>query len=358
MSAVTACNYLHAVLPDIVDVPIASCMLLMVFALVVTSGLRESASVAMVISIIHVGTLLLVLSLGLLYVLCNDLGELPANLKLPFPDINSAGADIPGSLGTALLFGFAGGMLGVSGFETSAQYIESQKPGVFLQTLKNMQLGVTFFNPLLSLLSISVLPLGEVVGYSETVLERVSHVMGDWLQTALGLSSKYVNLGRSLRIWVSFDAFVVLSGAVLTAYVGIDGLIYTMSMDGCLPQFLLKKNTWRNTNHYIIFTYLLLAISQVLLMEGDVDALAGVYSFAFLSVMGIFSIGCMLLKIKRADLPRDVVAPWWHVICGFFAIVLAFVANLQSKPVYLVYFSFYFVGVRILIHPFFMRRTT
>lgn len=51
----------------------------------------------------------------------------------------------------------------------------------------------------------------------------------------------------------------------------------------------------------------------MLLLEGDVDALAGVYSFAFLGVMGIFSLGCMMLKTKRADLPREVVAPWWCV---------------------------------------------
>lgn len=78
---------------------------------------------------------------------------------------------------------------------------------------------------------------------------------------------------------------------MLTAYVGIDGLIYQMALDGCLPAFLLTKNRWRGTTHWIILCYLVLATSQVLLMEGDVDALAGVYSFAFLGVMGIFSLG-------------------------------------------------------------------
>ena len=93
-----------------------------------------------------------------------------------------------------------------------AEYIESQAPGVFLKTLRNMQLAVTFFNPLLSLLAISVLPLGEVVAYSETVLERVAHEVGDWLHASLGLGG-WINLGRILRIYVSLDAFCVLSGA-------------------------------------------------------------------------------------------------------------------------------------------------
>ncbi len=175
------------------------------------------------------------------------------------------------------------------------------------------QLGVLFFNPLLSLLAIAVLPLAEVVSYSETVLERAAHAVGDWLQLALGLGGWGLNLGRCLRTLVSLDAFCVLSGSVLTAYVGIDGLLYQMALDGCLPAFLLAKNAWRGTTHWIILCYLALATSQVLLLQGDVDALAGVYSFAFLGVMGIFSLGCMMLKTKRQDLPREVVAPWWCV---------------------------------------------
>jgi len=249
VSAVTACNYLHAVLPDLINVPVAACCLLALFAFIVGMGLKESAGVAMVICGIHVCTLVLLLALGLVYVLFNNLGELPANLALPFPSVTITGDEngggegglkgagevggleedvLPGSMWTALLFGFAAGILGVSGFETSSQYIESQKPGVFLLTLKYMQQAVCVFNPLLSLLSITVLPVPVVVAFSETVLEHVAHVMGDWLQAALGLgplsgAESTVNIGRFLRIWVSMDAFVVLSGAVLTAYVGIDG---------------------------------------------------------------------------------------------------------------------------------------
>jgi cytochrome c biogenesis protein CcdA len=43
---------------------------------------------------------------------------------------------------------------------------------VFLKTLRNMWIGVSFFNPLLSLLSLCVLPVADVTAYSETVLAR------------------------------------------------------------------------------------------------------------------------------------------------------------------------------------------
>jgi hypothetical protein len=38
--------------------------------------------------------------------------------------------------------GFSAAMLGVSGFETSANYVEQQKPGVFRLTLRNMWVAV------------------------------------------------------------------------------------------------------------------------------------------------------------------------------------------------------------------------
>jgi hypothetical protein len=40
-----------------------------------------------------------------------------------------------------------------------------------------------------------------------------------------------------------------------------------------------------------------------LLLE-DLIALAGVYTFSFLAVMGLFGIGNLLLKFKRKKLPR------------------------------------------------------
>jgi len=90
-------------------------------------------------------------------------------------------------------------------------------------------------------------------------------------------------------------------------------------------------------------------------MEGDVEALAGVYAFSFLGVMAIFAIGCGMLKVKRAELPREVVAPWSHVIGGGAAVIFAFFVNLQSQSDYLVYFFVYLSGVGVLILLMFQR---
>ena len=45
----------------------------------------------------------------------------------------------------ALFFGFSAALLGVSGFESSANFIEEQEEGVFPKTLRNMWLAVAVF---------------------------------------------------------------------------------------------------------------------------------------------------------------------------------------------------------------------
>lgn len=65
--------------------------------------------------------------------------------------------------------------------------------------------------------------------------------VGFWAGESLGIQGPGVDLGEVFSFWVSVDAFVVLSGAVLTAYVGISGLIARMAKDRCLPQFILRK---------------------------------------------------------------------------------------------------------------------
>eukprot|EP00953_Heterococcus_sp_UTEX-ZZ885_P024824 13537-Heterococcus_DN1.PRE.3 len=57
--------------------------------------------------------------------------------------------------------------------------------------------------------------------------------VGYWFSDRAGLlgynTNQSLNLGVVFEAWVSLDAFIVLSGAVLTAYVGITGLIRRMA---------------------------------------------------------------------------------------------------------------------------------
>ncbi|TDH70896.1 hypothetical protein CCR75_008553 [Bremia lactucae] len=341
VSGTSACNYLVSHVPSLQIVP-ATIGLLCLFAVLSIIGITESAVVALVIFITHTATLTVLCLLSVIYIVKDDFQTLNANFNTDFPNINLAGDIISGNSLTAIFFGTSTAMLGISGFETSSQFIEEQAEGVFSKTLRNMWWGVAIFNPLISFLSLGVLPLngpGGIVDKKETVLAEMGYKVA----------------GEKLQLIVSLDAFIVLSGAVLTAYVGVVGLIRRLASDRVLPDFLLHVNRARGTNHYIIICYFIVATSLVLILYGDTETLSGVYTYAFLGLMTLFGTGCMLLKFKRAEIPRTVIAPWWSCILGVSMVLIAFLGNLLGDPTILTYFSLYFIAVLSLVYIMFER---
>ncbi|HKX26181.1 MAG TPA: amino acid permease, partial [Blastocatellia bacterium] len=164
-----------------------------------------------------------------------------------------------------------------------------------------------------------------------------------------------ISAGWWLQLVVSIDAALVLSGAVLTSYVGVTGLVRRMTLDRCMPQFLLRENTWRGTNHWIIGLFFLLSCSVLVMTAGKIEALAGVYTLSFLGVMALFAAGNMLLKVKRARLPRTIRAGWPTVLFGFLAVWIGLVGNLMLNPEYVRVFGAYFTIALAVVGIMFLR---
>jgi len=137
--------------------------------------------------------------------------------------------------------------------------------------------------------------------------------------------------GNWVAILISIDAVLVLSGAVLTSFVGVSGLLERMTLDRILPLYFLKKNK-RGSSHRIIILFLLLNISVLFITHGKVTILAGVYTISFLSVMALFAIGNAFLKIKRAKLPRPEVASWISLFVALAAVGIALFGNIRMEP--------------------------
>jgi len=214
----------------------------------------------------------------------------------------------------------------VSGFETSANYVEQQKPGVFRLTLRNMWVAVTVFNPLMALLALGLLSIPEISAHKEDLISVLGLKVG----------------GLPLHTLIIVDAFLVLSGAVLTSYVGIGGLVHRMTVDQCFPQFLLKA-TRRGSYPLIILSFMTLCISILYLTHGHLLALAGVYTISFLGVMTFFAIGNILLKVNRRELKRTYRAGWSTVLVGALATMAGIVGNLIIDFRFLGYFAIYFI---------------
>jgi len=321
ISASEAMHYLHTLIPSL-PVIIATVALLTVFLILTISGISESAVVATIIFIFHLSSMALLILSGVWFIAFNGLEIAIANFKMP----------ITGSISSAIFFGFSAAMLGISGFESSANFVEEQQPGVFRKTLRNMWVAVTVINPLMALVAIVVLSNAEVLEHQEALLSYIGfNTGGTWLSSL-----------------ISVDAVLVLSGAVLTSYVGVGGLIKRMALDRILPQFTLKENK-RGTAYRILIIFFLLCLSVLFVTAGELGALAGVYTISFLAVMTYFGIGNFLLKMKRANLPRPVHASPFVVAIAVAAVVIALYGNIKLHPEYLVVFLQYFVPSILII---------
>ncbi len=328
LSASEAMHYLHSVFPYF-PVIVATMVLLTLFLFLTISGIRESSKVSLAIFLLHLAALALLICSGIYFLIRNGFHIADINFHTP----------LKGSITKALFLGFSTAMLGITGFETSANFIEEQKPGVFPKTLRNMWYLVIIINPLIAILAVSVVPLGEVVGQEAAFLSFLaSRTGGNWLATV-----------------ISIDAAIVLSGAVLTAFIGVNGLLKRMALDRIFPQSVLKENKRGSTPRILILFYAL-CFSVLFITAGEIEPLAGVYTISFLSVMAFFGFGNLLLKIKRSQLPRPEYAAPSIVVLGILGILIALYGNVKLHPEYLVIFLQYFIPTLIIIYLFLKRK--
>ena len=329
ISANEAIHYIHHLVPPLPIIPVTIC-LLGIFAFLTIMGISESAKVAIGIFIFHLGSLLILSVFILFYLTQNGLSTFFDNWQMPL----SGNQTILG----AIVLGFGASMLGVSGFESSANFVEQQKNGVFPKTLRNMWIIVSVINPLMAVFALSMFSIPELQSdqYQNTLILQMGQQVG----------------GLNISALIAIDAFLVLSGAVLTSYIGVVGLLERLTLDRIMPPFFFRKNK-RGSSYAIILTFFLLCVSVLLITKGNVLLLAGVYSISFLSVMGLYAIGNVLLKIRRAGIPRPEKAPWISVLIAIAAVAIALFVNIivphkANLPSNLTVFMYYFIPTILL----------
>jgi amino acid transporter len=301
ISASEAMHYLHTMFHGI-NITISTLIVLLLFTLLAIIGIGESAIVAVFIFIVHLASLSLLVIASGIFLFSNGFETFHINWEIPLTGK---------SFIYTLFLGFSAAMLGISGFESSANFVEEQEHGVFPKTLRNMWAIVSFFNPLIALLLIAIIPITELGEHKESLLAFLGDKTG----------------GSWLASLISIDAVLVLCGAVLTSFVGVSGLLKRMTLDRILPNYFLKENK-NGSNYIIIISFLLLCVSVLFATEGDINSLAGVYTFSFLAVMGLFGIGNLLLKFKRKKLPRPEKARGFFVVLAILFIASAFLGNM------------------------------
>ncbi len=335
ISAKTAVEYLFRFLGQIFpsmsatfdsSVTFAVIAVLFLFAVLVVVGVSESAVVAAGIFSLHIVTLLVFLGAAIVALATGVLPSVWAANATATAALVSA----HGGLAPVLFLAFSASLLGVSGFESSANFVEEQAPGVFPKTLRNMTAGVLFFNPMVALMILQVMSLAGIIAAKDFVIaEAATSVGGTWL---LAL--------------VAIDAFLVLCGAVLTSFVGVKGLAYRLTIDACLPSVLISKNP---NQPRIIFGFFAFCVSILLLTKGDLLSLAGVYTISFLSVMTSFALANLILRKNRPDLNRPYKASLVVVILAASATAAGLVGNILIDVKNVQFFLTYFIPAATVV---------
>jgi len=294
-------------------------------------GIAESATVALIIFISHCTMLVTLICSGAYITLVVDGGtRLAAAFDQPLPHWWPL----------CVVYGFASGMLGITGYETSCNYIEEQAEGVYPKTLRNMWWVVTTFNPLITLFVLGVCDTKEIAKDTDDLLNAMgANTLGKLLDEAFDVGVfKDVMIG-----WVTFDAFIVLFGAVLTAFVGAAGLIRRLALDGCLPEFFLHTNECRGTPHWIPISFGTVCTAIFLIFDGVMEEMAGMYTIAFMLVMTSMA-GChIILKKNVPHMKRTIQVGIWRSVMAAFTTLLALGVCIYLHNMAFVVFLVFFV---------------
>ena len=208
-----------------------------------------------------------------------------------------------------LAYGFSAAFLGITGFESAAQIIESMKQPQ-MKTLeklyKTVILAVSATAPLISFACLALLT-------PEEVDQNINHLLS-------GLTYKLG--GTPLKTLLVINASLTLFAATNTALVGFVGLATTMAKNGNLPQTFLKRILHKYPSMegypYIIFPFVVITMGMSALVAGEVQIAAKVYGIAFLGVMVSFAMGVLLMRNKgfRKSTPQEYLAKQYVVYKG------------------------------------------
>ncbi len=261
------------------------------FGFLNTKGIKEPAKIVTGIAGFHFVFLFVIGIWGLIYLLFH------------FQDLNLSKffTVLPGGQSFSwplLAYGFSAAFLGITGFESAAQIIESMKQPQ-IKTLEKLYrtviLAVSFTAPLISFMCLALLT-------PEEVDQNINHLLS-------GLTYKIG--GNPLKTVLVINAGLTLFAASNTALVGFVGLAATMAKNGNLPQFFLKRISHKYPSMegypYIILPFMLITMGMSALVAGEVQIAAKVYGMAFLGVMVSFAIGALLMRNKgfRKSTPME-----------------------------------------------------
>jgi len=266
-------------------------------------GIRESATVALVMAVGALAVNLVVIAASL------------ATMKLADWSV------VWNQLGTAknlpsydLLVGFSAAWLAFSGLESISQISPAMR--LPLRRTTRLAMAAVIFtmivtSPILTALSVAVLSPDIKATQSERFISE------------LGLAAG----GLGIKLAVVLTASTLLLFASNTAIIGTYHVFLALANRGFLPQIVALRNSAFNTPHVAVLIATVVPIAVILVTQGELALLGDMYAFGLL---GAFVFSSLSLDLIRWRLGRRDFGFW----LGIFTTALVMVAwgvNLAEK---------------------------
>jgi amino acid transporter len=273
ISSVSGFEYLSSVLPALKPhVVLLSCSGLLLLCLLNIIGIRESATVALVMAagsfLVNMG----VVVFGLIHLK-------PAEIEV----IRSAGGEFSQLPVREVLAGFAASWLAFSGLESISQLSPAMKRPIkrtvrFAMIVVVVTILIT--SPTLTALSIAVIP---------------DHLKGSRAESFIS-ELALLRQGPYGQIMVVATASALLLFAANTAVIGGYHVFLALSRERYFPRLLAKRSQRFSTPHWAILITTLVPVFTILMVRGKLTILGDMYAFGLLGAFTFTSLGLDVLR--------------------------------------------------------------
>ena len=317
ISSVSAFHYVGSVLPFLDDhIAILACLGLLALAILNIVGIRESATVALVMAAAALIVNLVVVALSV--------NELSVSQWRQAWQTLSPGRDMSVH---SLLVGFGSAWLAFSGLESISQLSPTMRFPLRRTTRRAMLAVIATMiitSPLLSVLSINLLPAQLKATQSERFISELGMIAG----------------GFGLKLSVVLSASTLLLFAANTAIIGTYHIFLALSNTGFMPRVISLRSEKFHSPHVAISIATIVPVAVILATRGELALLAEMYAFGLL---GAFVFSSLSLDVIRWNLGRRDPGFWIGVLTTAM-VMLAWGVNLVEKEL-----ATYFGGAVTLV---------
>ena len=304
ISAVSGFHYIGSVVHLIdANIVLFACIGLLALALLNIVGIRESATVALVMALAALTVDLIVIAISFWQFSPAQWGQA---LRSFAPERTLSFRE--------LLVGFGAAWLAFSGLESISQLSPNMRFPL-RRTAKWAMMGVitttVITSPLLTLLSINLLPAEIKTAESERFISEVALASG----------------GLGLNIAVVLSASTLLLFAANTAIIGAYHIFLALTNLGFLPRAIALRSATFRSPHIAIAIATIIPIVVILTTQGELALLGEMYAFGLL---GAFLFSSLSLDVIRWRLGRRDFGFWVGVLTTA-VILIAWCINLVEK---------------------------